>query len=318
MNKKSFAKFFKINEIMEECMVEVSVIIPTKNRAEVITRALNSVCKQTLKNLEIIIVDDGSTDETESVIKQFLDQKKEIPIKYIKNKLSLGGAIARNQGAEIATGKYIAFLDSDDEWLPNHLSSGIQIIQSNNSNGVFGAFYTKSDIGVLKEVNVLDIPKDFTMADYIFSRIGDARTSTFIFESSCFKEIKFDERQEKHQDWDLAIRFCDKYKLSVNNERTVIIHYDSNNRMSNSMNHKATKYLLKKHINSAKPESLINFFLFLMTSTIKFEGKSKGFYEYWNSLEQIIKQYNISLSIKQNLKRFILRRFPTYVIKKIF
>src|SRR5699024_11267097 len=87
---------------------------------------------------------------------------------------------------------------------------------------------------------------DMNIYDYIFSGIGNTRTSTFIFQSKCFKAVMFDEKQHKHQDWDLAIRFEKQFKLTINKERTVILHYDSNNRMSGSLNNDATEYMLSK------------------------------------------------------------------------
>ena len=97
----------------------VSVIIPTFNRAEVVSRAVNSVLNQTFKDFECIVVDDGSTDETDSVLRGFADK-----IKVIKTE-NRGVSAARNTGAKLAAGKYIAFLDSDDEWKPKKLQKFI-------------------------------------------------------------------------------------------------------------------------------------------------------------------------------------------------
>ena len=93
----------------------VSVIIPTYNRAGHILHALNSVFAQTYKNYEIIVVDDGSNDETETVLKSYRNR-----LKYVYQ-TNAGPAAARNHGVKLAHGDWIAFLDSDDMWLPEKL-----------------------------------------------------------------------------------------------------------------------------------------------------------------------------------------------------
>lgn len=93
-----------------------SVIIPTYNREKLIGRAIDSVLNQTFKDFELIIVDDGSTDNTKEIIERYTDQR----IRYIY-KENGGQNSALNKGIEFAKGKYVAFLDSDDEWLDEKL-----------------------------------------------------------------------------------------------------------------------------------------------------------------------------------------------------
>lgn len=105
----------------------VSVIIPTYNRAHLIERAIQSVLNQSYQNFEIIVVDDGSTDNTKEVVKKL--QKKDRRIKYIQHNNKRGGSAARNTGIREAKGKYIAFQDSDDEWLPGKLEKQIEVFK---------------------------------------------------------------------------------------------------------------------------------------------------------------------------------------------
>ena len=92
---------------------KVSIIIPTYNRANLLPRAINSVLNQTFKDFELIIVDDGSTDNTRKVVKEF--EEKDSRIKYIWQENFGGPAKPTNTGLKISKGKYIAFLDSDNE-----------------------------------------------------------------------------------------------------------------------------------------------------------------------------------------------------------
>jgi glycosyltransferase involved in cell wall biosynthesis len=108
---------------------KVSVIIPTYNRARFITNAVKSVQNQDYENIEIIIVDDKSTDNTQAVIYSL---KIQIPnIFYYQNERTKGPSGARNTGMSMATGDYITFLDSDDIWLKNHLNDGMKILGRN-------------------------------------------------------------------------------------------------------------------------------------------------------------------------------------------
>lgn len=105
-----------------------SIVIATFNRAELLTRALDSLIDQTEKDWEAIVVDDGSTDDTASIIAPYLNKDKRI--KYVK-KLHSGEASTKNEGIHTSQGKYITFLDSDDEYHPNHLELRKDILLEN-------------------------------------------------------------------------------------------------------------------------------------------------------------------------------------------
>jgi len=106
-------------------MPKVSVILPTYNRASFIGRAIQSVLNQTYRDFELIIVDDGSTDDTERVVKSFSDER----IYYVKHEVNKGAAAARNTGLKMARGEFIAFQDSDDEWLPYKLQKQVEVFE---------------------------------------------------------------------------------------------------------------------------------------------------------------------------------------------
>lgn len=108
---------------------KVSIVIPTYNRGHFITRALNSVLSQNIPDYEIIIVDDRSLDNTQSVIKQYSELHKEVEIRYFLNNGEKGPSAARNVGIKNAKGSFIAFLDSDDEWVPNHLEKSLYYLE---------------------------------------------------------------------------------------------------------------------------------------------------------------------------------------------
>lgn len=256
----------------------VSVIIPTYNRAHLVARAIQSVLDQTYQDFEIIVVDDASTDNTEAVIQQYDDSR----IVYLKHEVNSGGAAARNTGIRHARGQYIAFLDSDDEWLPIHLGQRISYFTSHTCNGLYSPFYVKNG-SIITPSKLKPFPR-LGLADSILSGKNDTRTSTFVFRADCLRNVMFDESLAKHQDWDLAIRFDGTYGMDCDLNSTVIIHVGdkSANRMSSSLNHPATKQFLSKHCNLLSKRTLVRFYTILAINTLKIEGRSDNYYYYLN------------------------------------
>ena len=110
---------------MTEPNPTVSVITPTHNRAGLIARAIQSVLDQTYPQFDLLVVDDASTDKTEDVVGTFGDPR----IRYVRHPETKGAAAARNTGLDLSQGDYVAFLDSDDEWLPIKLERQLSIIR---------------------------------------------------------------------------------------------------------------------------------------------------------------------------------------------
>ena len=107
----------------------VSIIMPSYNTGKYIGESIKSVQSQTYKNWELIIVDDCSTDNTDVVVEEFLNDNR---IYYLKNDVNSGAAVSRNRALRAARGKWIAFLDSDDLWKPEKLNNQIRFMKRNN------------------------------------------------------------------------------------------------------------------------------------------------------------------------------------------
>lgn len=112
----------------------VSVIMPSYNTADYIAHSISSVQNQTYEDWELIIVDDCSTDNTDEIVKPFLEDKR---IRYLKNRINSGAAVSRNYALREAKGKWIAFLDSDDLWLPEKLEKQLNFMQTNGYDFTF-------------------------------------------------------------------------------------------------------------------------------------------------------------------------------------
>lgn len=179
----------------------VSAIITTKNRADLLPRALDSVLHQTYPNLEIIVVDDGSDDETPQIIKQY---QKDHPIISIRNEISLGANKSRNLGIEKAQGEFVAGLDDDDEWHPDRIS----ILLKHYDNNF--ACITSNDRLISSSRSVVwHKKKKVTLNDLLYS--NQAGNQVLAKRERVLKAGGFDESLAAAQDYDLWIRLCEKF-----------------------------------------------------------------------------------------------------------
>ena len=133
---------------------KVSVITASYNCAKFIEESIKSVLNQTYDNLELIIVDDCSTDNTEEIVNEYI--KKDSRIKFYRLNNNSGAAVARNKGLDEATGRFIAFLDSDDIWDKQKLEKQINFMQTNNYGFSFTSYRLIDENGGLlnKEIRV--------------------------------------------------------------------------------------------------------------------------------------------------------------------
>jgi len=189
----------------------ISVIIPTYNRGHLISRAIDSVVAQKYANWELLIVDDGSTDNTQKVIKQYLDDDR---IQYVK-KPNSGATHTRNVGVENARGKYITFLDSDDEAYDTWLSS-YKVYIDKGAKVICCGFEYYDQNGNLTETK---LPKD--MGKLFNNRVGKfTNGGVFLLERELFDEIGgYDDKLKSGQHSELAMRL-----LSVLEHRKIEIY----------------------------------------------------------------------------------------------
>jgi glycosyltransferase involved in cell wall biosynthesis len=189
--------------------VVVSVVIPVFNRPVVLRRALESVAAQDIGNLEAVVVDDGSVDAS-AVIKA-TDGIKGLSVRVVRHEANLGGAAARNTGVRNAKGRYIAFLDSDDEWLPGKLAEQLEVARHQPDDNWL--VYCQSLVMTSERQGGCDVwPQrcmryDEPVGDYLFAARGFIQTSSFFLPRSLVEKIPFSEGLRRHQDYDVLLRF---------------------------------------------------------------------------------------------------------------
>ncbi len=201
----------------------ISVIIPTKNRSTELHRAIQSVLKQSIQNFEVLVIDDYSIEDISLVVNSFNDNR----LFYFKcDKVFSNANVCRNIGLKEAKGQYIAMLDSDDEWLPGHLEMKSKFLEENNCDGVFGS-YQIDDGDCIKPIISRDFHCNENMANYIMSG-GKAATPTHFYKAKCAKEIEWDVKLFRHQDYDYSIRFSEKFIFLPSKDITCVVHWKKN------------------------------------------------------------------------------------------
>ena len=187
--------------------MKISVIIPTYNRKKTLARAIQSVINQSLSPFEVLIIDDGSNDGTEEWVKENFQN-----IKYIYQN-NRGVSSARNIGIENANGDWVAFLDSDDEWLSNKLHEQVIAIESNPKI----KFFHTNEIWIRNGVRVNQMKKHKKYGGYIFEKCLDicrVSPSSVLIQKEVFDNIGvFDESLRVCEDYDLWLRITSKYPV---------------------------------------------------------------------------------------------------------
>ena len=196
--------------------IDVSIIIPTYKRSEMIGRAINSVLHQTYKNIEVIVVDDNDEDSeyrkiTEEKVKQYLNLPNFTYLKHNKNK---NGAVARNTGIKKAKGKYIGFLDDDDEFLKEKIEMQVNALK--NTDDKIGAVYCGYNVlrgnKIISQITLND--KGDLFEKLLLMNWGTGSGSNVLFKRSVFESIGlFDEELTRHQDWDILLRMFYKFEI---------------------------------------------------------------------------------------------------------
>lgn len=272
----------------------VSVIIPTYNRANTIKRAIDSVLNQTYSNIELIIVDDCSSDNTFEIINSYTDKN----IRYYKLEKNSGACVARNKGIEMALGEYIAFQDSDDEWFKEKIEKQIKTIQATNTDVTFCALNRIDDVAIngekIPNINmeeIKNITKELLKENFI-------STQTILGKKYVFENIKFDAALPRLQDWDLVIRVSKLYKISYLDEVLVNLYIQKDS-ISMNINKKVKAYqiIYEKYYNEINEDF-----------DTKYRFNTEMVLALFNSGARCTKQ------LKENLKIKFSRRIFLYYI----
>lgn len=246
--KNKIKKFILNNKNKKNAKPFVSVIMPTYNRAKSISSAINSALNQTYKNFELIIIDDGSKDNTDKIVSNFKDKR----ISYIKRS-NKGASIARNEGLKIATGDFIFFLDSDNQWKDDFLEIMIGFLISNQLDAAYSG---------------IAISRDFkNICAYLGDEFDYASLMNLNFidlNSFCLKNDSdmqyFDIKLKRLIDWDFIL--ANTYRKRVGYAPFIGVDYydgDDGNRITKTISLSNGKKNLIKHIQDKHRLNIANY-----------------------------------------------------------
>ena len=208
-------------------MFNISIIIPTYNRKLFLINAIDSVFNQTYQNLELIIIDDGSSDKSIEYIK-----KKHPSIKIYKQS-NKGVSSARNKGIKISSNNWIAFLDSDDRWHPKKLEKQINYLLRNPKYKICHT----DEIWIRKGIRINQHKKHKKYGGFIFDKclnLCRISPSSVIIHKDVFNKIGFfDEKLPVCEDYDLWLRITAKFPILYLNEKLTIKYGGHLNQLSN-------------------------------------------------------------------------------------
>lgn len=271
---------------------KVSVIIPVYNRANMIGRAIVSVQQQSYKNLEIIVVDDGSTDNTKDVVMKFAMIDCRIKYIYQENR---GSNFARNNGILAASGVYISMLDSDDEYVGNKIEMNLDFMRKTNADVIFSS-YKHIRLDGRCGIN----PSGYKEGKVTLEEIGrkhGVTTDTIFGKASVFKGLLFDENVIKSQDLDFMLSAARKYNVFFQ-RKVLAIQYATENSITYNITKKKNKllnnmeYLITKYMDI--PEFIGPYLLLYSKRQILFLGINP------------IKDIRSSLTVKFSLEGCVL------------
>ena len=190
----------------------VSIVTPSYNSERFIKESIESVLSQTYKNWEMLIVDDGSTDDSPSVIERYVSMDDRI--RLIRLNQNSGVAVARNTAIAEAKGRYIAFLDSDDLWMPEKLEKQLQFMEEKNAEVTSTAYFRMDEFGNIKD-GVVTVPERTTYSALLKSNVIGCLTAMY----DISKVGKVYMSKVGHEDYTLWLRILkmgyDAYGLAL-------------------------------------------------------------------------------------------------------
>lgn len=259
----------------------VSVVIPSFNREKTITGCINSILSQTYRHLEVIVVDDCSQDNTVAAIEAINDNR----VRYFRLDKNQGACFARNYGAKVSKGEFIAFQDSDDIWYADKLQKQYDFLQQTANDFVFCGMKRIGTDGHSSYYpqNLENFSGDF------FSRILEDNcisTQTMFMKHEVMDSVDFDVTFKRFQDWDFALRVAKKFAIGYLPEALVesTVQDNSISRVANK--YEAYSHLFEKYKNDlVKYPRIYSLYQNKMGDALSFSDRRKAGMHYAKSLQ---------------------------------
>lgn len=233
-------------------MPTISVVIPVYNGAKTILETVNSVLNQTFADLEVIVVDDGSQDETIEVLSKILDSRLQV----IQG-AHAGANAARNRGLHHSSGEFVSFLDADDLWTPNKLEAQLQALRSHPEAAVAYSWTDRIDEqgNYLRRGGYLSVSGN-VLAEMLIVNLIESGSNPLILREAAIAVGGFDESLAACQDWDMWLRLALHYQFVAVSEVQVLYRLSTNSISANVLTLEAACRKVIDRAFAQAPESL--------------------------------------------------------------
>jgi glycosyltransferase involved in cell wall biosynthesis len=259
-----------------------SVVIPLYNKELSIESTIKSVLEQSFQDFEIVIINDGSTDDSIDIIKEIKEDR--IRIIHQKNQ---GVSAARNKGIEEANFEWIALLDADDLWKKDHLETFVNLIDK-YPNHLFFASSFKYSTPRVSVINRPDV-EDYEIKDYFKESLTEhlVCTDVVIINKICFETDKYNEDFVRGEDIDLWARLARKYKIIKSNKVTAIYRTEAENRSDDNPLDIRKTFFRDVDLSKTRNKYEKKYFKHLMVTKLKYYLVKKE----WNNLFYLLRKF---------------------------
>ena len=245
----------------------VSIVLPTYNRAHFIKRSVDSILRQTFRDFELLIVDDGSTDNTHEIINSIDDDR----LSYIKLVINKGQSTARNVGIKAAKGVWVAFQDSDDIWLDTKLEKQVKAAEKlSDEYGVVHCGIQFKDFNSGKVLSKWIVREDINYEIFNNNIGAGPGTPTMMIRKKVFDDIGyFDESIPSHEESELSLRIAQKYKYKLVDE--FLVESTSNHKQvtaNNDLFIRGKEVILNKHKGVLSKKIIVGFSIIIAGDSI--------------------------------------------------
>ena len=237
----------------------VSVIIPTYNRIGTLPASVNSVLAQTYDHLELIIVDDGSDDGTDKYAKGLTDSR----VKYIKSNGNNGPSAARNLGVKLAQGEYVAFHDSDDEWLPEKLEKQMRLFQNHEQEVdlvycEYERYHGQTAAGIVPPKEIPYMYKQGQILEVLLLQPMIGTPTIVVKKQEFINAGSFNENLKTFEDYEFTVRFSQNHTIGFV-EEPLVKAYDSLNSVNRRYGDRlrTQAYIVREMIDSLRDSNLL-------------------------------------------------------------
>ncbi|MFC0263482.1 glycosyltransferase family 2 protein [Fontibacter flavus] len=276
--------------------MDISVVIPVFNREKEIIKCLESILQQSMPVSEILVIDDGSTDRTLHAINSFQDNR----IKLFHSGANRGPSYARNIGINSANSDWIAFLDSDDEWGKDRVRNLNQFLKENEVDCVYSGANI-NDGSNFRYRNSRDLLEKESIFDFVIAQDAFIPTPSLVLRSWIAKAVKFDEKLDRHEDFDFIVRANAYSKWKYFESDDVIINWMNRGNKRVDFTGCVNFYLKNKKLSTDKA-ARIGYLKSISEMSVKNNPQL--------SVLELFENELISECVKLNKREFLLFRFP--------